>query len=797
MISFYKFCPIIIHVFILSAGSALSDTWTVTSTALEGEGSMDWAVRQCQEHTGADTVEFAIPLSDPGYREKRSVWELRVYTPFADFTDDSTFIDGASQTRNIGDTNVDGHEFVLTGPFPYPGEVPAFTVLSAYNKISGLCIHRFRAEHIFMTGEDSHHNVIQNCYIGVDEDGREGVPNKWNTGIHIREGSHHNLIGGRHPGEGNILASFWYEAVECVRFTHHNRIIGNLIGVDKTGTRAIGLGWNEYQSTPYVEGKLIDSLYSAIYIRVGSYANEIGGVLPGEGNVICGAGRSGVEIRGRYCDDNIVCGNYIGIGADGETVLPNNEFGIAVILESEAVGPIGTIIGGTQPGAGNVIAGNFSDGIRIRGNTYNTVIRGNKIGTNADGTRLVPNGRNGIFMEPGEVRGFPNNNSIGPGNVIIAGAPGEDGEVFAGVSMYGSGTNNNTITGNYIGCNQDVGIFTAYNSGIYLFDGAHHNTIGPDNVIAKNKIYGVHIRSRGAVANTITQNSIYDNGEKAIFLGPGANANLAAPVLTNIGDGMVSGTALPNSRIELFVDAREQARLYLGSASTDAGGHFSWTGELPPGFVTATVTDDAGNTSELSANLPVSVELASFQVFEIESRIHLQWTTATESNNLGFYVERKRPGGRFEEIGFVAGAGTSSTPQTYHYDDTRQDVPVIYYRLRQEDYDGSRVYSHVVKLVLTQPAHFTLSPAWPNPFNGSTAVLLTVTQTTRVKIGVYNILGEQVRVLAEKFFPAGEYRLQWDGCDDSGRRLGSGVYFIRMGGGREGDGYRQKVLYIR
>ncbi|MBN1996568.1 T9SS type A sorting domain-containing protein [candidate division KSB1 bacterium] len=799
-ISSFIFRFLIVSVVLLVSPStpSFSRTWMVTSTSLEGEGSFDWAIRQAQLFKGADTVQFAIPLSDPGYKEARGIWELRLYTPFAQFTDDSTFIDGASQTRNIGNTNPDGHEFVLTGPFPYPGEVPAFYILSAYNKISGLCIHRFRAEHIFMTGENAHHNVIQNCYIGMDEDGMLGVPNKWNTGIHIREGSHHNLVGGRYPGEGNILGSFWYEAVECVRFTHHNRIIGNLIGVDKTGNGAIGVGWNEYQSTPYVKGKLIDSLYAAIYIRVGSYANEIGGVLPGEGNVICTAGRSGIEIRGRYCDDNMICGNFIGVGADGETVLPNNEFGIAVWLETEAAGPFGTIIGGTQPGAGNIISGNFGDGIRIRGNTQNTVIQGNKIGINAAGTRLIPNGHNGILMEPAIVRGFPNHNFIGPDNVIIASTPDLSTEQFAAVKMFGSGTSYNTITGNYIGCNPSASISTAFNSGVILLDGAHHNTIGPANVIAKNKKYGIYIHSSDAIANTITRNSIYGNSLKAIELAAGANANLPVPVILSAEGGNVRGFSLPNSTVELFTGDPVQARLFLGSVITETNGTFLWAGQLLEGFVTATVTDAAGNTSELASSRPVPVELSYFDVFMEKSRVHLQWTTNSESSNLGFYVERKLSGGRFKEIGFVPGAGTSSKPQTYHfYDVPPEEGQSVFYRLRQQDLDGMPLYSHEIGLELSLPDRFTLSPAWPNPFNNRTSIRFFVPQSARIDLSVYNIRGGQVRTLIRNFFQAGEHQIFWDGRDDLNHIVGSGVYFIRMTSGREKIDLSSKVFYLR
>jgi hypothetical protein len=790
------FLSIQFSLFISTARPVFCDTWLVTTTALEGNGSLAWAIQQAQAHHGADTVQFAIPLSDAGYKPTRGTWEINMRKPFVDFVDDSTFIDGTSQGRNIGETNPDGLEIVLLGWFPYPGEVPPFMIRSAYNKITGLTISRFRSEHIYIIGKDAHDNVIQNCYIGMDADGMQGYPNKWNAGIQIREGAHHNLVGGRNAQERNILGSFWYEAIECVTGAHHNRIIGNYIGVDKTGTGVIGVGWNRYQSAPGVKGVGIDSLFSAIYLRFGSYANEVGGVLPGEGNVICAAGRSGIEVKNRYSDDNIIRGNYIGVGADGETAIPNNEYGIALSLVTEAVGPGGTVIGGISPGAGNVISGNSGDGIHIRGNSQNTVIQGNKIGTNAAGTRLIVNGQNGIYLGTGAYRGFPNHTTIGPGNVIIASIPDSGKTLIGSVKCEGVETSYNCITGNTIGCNQSGTISTAYNSGIIIRNGAHHNTIGPANVIADNKKHGIFIHSRGALANTITQNSIYGNSSKAISLEAGANADLSLPIILSVHDRSVSGVALPNCRIELFADDLSQARQYLGSVMTDANGNFEWSGELQSGFITATVTDAAGNTSELSTGRSVQVESLSLDVHIEESRIHLQWTTP-EINTVGFHVERKWPGGQFKEIGFVTGAGTSGATHSYHFYDALQKVSYVIYRLQQEKVNGTRIYSQEVKLQFTQPIHFTLSPAWPNPFNHITTLRFTVPRTVWVDISLCNIRGEQVRKLAQRQFPAGEYQLQWDGRDDFNRQVSSGVYFIQMASDQEEIHLFTKVFYLR
>jgi hypothetical protein len=69
---------------------------------------------------------------------------------------------------------------------------------------------------------------------------------------------------------------------------------------------------------------------------------------------------------------------------------------------------------------------------------------------------------------------------------------------------------------------------------------------------------------------------------------------------------------------------------------------------------------------------------------------------------------------------------------------------------------------------------------YPNPFNPSTVVSFDLASRGRVRIGVYDILGRRVATIADRVFAAGRHRLAWDGRDDGGRPLASGVYFCRL-----------------
>ena len=75
------------------------------------------------------------------------------------------------------------------------------------------------------------------------------------------------------------------------------------------------------------------------------------------------------------------------------------------------------------------------------------------------------------------------------------------------------------------------------------------------------------------------------------------------------------------------------------------------------------------------------------------------------------------------------------------------------------------------------------SPAlacYPNPFNGRTVLRFDLPASGPVRAAVYNTLGQQVRVLAEGHLSAGSHHIVWDGLDDRGHQVSSGLYFCRV-----------------
>lgn len=93
------------------------------------------------------------------------------------------------------------------------------------------------------------------------------------------------------------------------------------------------------------------------------------------------------------------------------------------------------------------------------------------------------------------------------------------------------------------------------------------------------------------------------------------------------------------------------------------------------------------------------------------------------------------------------------------------------------------------------PDRYSLSQNSPNPFNGETIIGYAVPRTSRVEITVLNILGQKVKTLVSQLHTAGRRSIDWNGTDDSGNDVTSGVYFCRI---RAGD-FRsvKKMVYMK
>ncbi len=186
----------------------------------------------------------------------------------------------------------------------------------------------------------------------------------------------------------------------------------------------------------------------------------------------------------------------------------------------------------------------------------------------------------------------------------------------------------------------------------------------------------------------------------------------------------------------------------------------------------------------------VPVELASFDVHLADNRAQLSWTTASESNNAGFQVQRATSSGTFRPLGFVEGAGTSSAPQQYSFSDA--DLPsadALTYRLKQVDTDGTVTY-HETQTIQLSTENLSLEVPSPHPVQTSATIRYSVPSESHVTLTAYDLLGRQVATLVDEKQREGRHSAEL-----SGTPLASGTYILRLNTGESTE--TQKVTVVQ
>jgi hypothetical protein len=176
----------------------------------------------------------------------------------------------------------------------------------------------------------------------------------------------------------------------------------------------------------------------------------------------------------------------------------------------------------------------------------------------------------------------------------------------------------------------------------------------------------------------------------------------------------------------------------------------------------------------------VPVELTSFTASSLNNEVLLNWSTATETNNLGFEIQRRSasPDYNWANIGFLEGNGTTIKHQNYSFIDKDLSSGKYQYRLKQTDLDGSFKYSKVIEADINVPGIFLLSQNYPNPFNPSTSIYYSLSNDGMVTLKVYDVLGEEVLTLVNQNQKAGAHSVNFNGIN-----LPSGVYVYRLQSG--------------
>jgi len=413
--------------------------------------------------------------------------------------------------------------------------------------------------------------VIEGNYIGLDPSGERSLAN-FGDGVFVHLSSG-NTIGGSSSGARNVISANLGSGIRVLLFEEsaNDKIEGNFIGTDAAGGLAIGnLGDGVLISAPdtSVTGNLISGNFSngldlgndatgtfvtgnligvdhtgkvalgnslnGVFINGATLfpasGNTIGGTTTGDANVISGNHLVGILVSGSRAFSNVIEGNRIGSDSDGELPVPNTQGGVVINTAATS-----NLVGGTAPGAGNLISGNGLNGVTVSGpQTTKNLIRGNDIGTDRLGVAALQNARSGVVIDDA------------PGNSVGGTAPGAgnliSGNLRDGIEIDNANAIGNLVEANTIGA--DFGRHKALPNGEdgVAIDGAPGNTIGglsssASNLISGNRGNGISVRSTSMEA--ILGNLVGTDGTGARSLG-----NEGDGVLLDFSSGnAIGGTA--------------------------------------------------------------------------------------------------------------------------------------------------------------------------------------------------------------------------------------------------------------
>ncbi|OFY87976.1 MAG: hypothetical protein A3F72_08375 [Bacteroidetes bacterium RIFCSPLOWO2_12_FULL_35_15] len=589
-------------------------------------------------------------------------------------------------------------------------------------------------------------NTIIGNKIGTDYQGTQILSN--HTGIYIKSNANKNTVGGSTPGERNILSGN-IEMALCIESSDSNVVKGNYIGPDVTGLNAMKLS----------NDTLIQA--NGLYFNSNAKYNTAGGYGAGEGNVISGNRVYGHDYYGNS-SYNATIGNYIGVDATGNTAMPN---ATGICMD-----------GGSNhnPIINNVLSGNRAYGLFIvtTGTNYN-VLTGNKIGTNAAGTDTVPN-QIGVILGGGTKYNTIGGTTAADRNII-------SGNRFDGIEIADVFTSYNDIKGNYIGTditgtlalpnyigvgiatkptanniennvisgNNYLGIIiyeqsdsnTIYSNkigvaadgssalpnkgaGIIISKASKYNKIGAlykENIIAHNDTVGIAIADTGTVFNTISANQIYGNGMMGIDLYPWGVNNNDATDSDNGSNERMNYPLIQN----VFLDW--QTGITTISGTIDCASYGGPTG--------ITVELFKSNGTNMFNHGDATAYLGNTIVADGSGNWNFNCTGITTSD-------------------MVTATATDLQGNTSEFAQNSGITVGI------KENNSSNEYT-----------------VYPNPLSDQLSIVFNNVSEKQVKIDLYSITGELIKVIADKKSGIGKVELKYD---ISELMLNQGLYYLAI-----------------
>jgi len=573
------------------SAAVLGNLYTVNTTDDNDDGTCDAthcslreAITVANSAGGAATIAFALPSTGPDTIQPKSPLPA-VSGPVS--------LDGTTEPDFAGTPVV-----VLDGDSSGVGSNGDGIVVTGVGAtIRGLVIQNFDASGIELRSTSAH-TVVAGNYIGVDVSGNTAAPNGY--GIAVQSDS--NQIGGSTAADRNIVSGNGASGIVVDEYggtAVGNRVQGNYVGLDATGALPI-------------------HNFNGIVLQRAD-TTLVGGASPGEGNVIGGNAWAGLFVNTDAVRATVQ-GNLIGTDATGSVRIANGHQ--AIRIGQPGYPTSGHLIGGTAPGAGNVISSStFDYGISMHG--HDNVVQGNRIGTDVTGTVDFGNSRAGILVA-GD-RNLIGGAGVGAGNLI-------SGNGEQGVNLM-SGGHANVVRGNIIGTDITGTVAIPNSYGISASDSGVviGGTGTAGNLISGNQNQGLYLTSlvtdatiQGNLIGTDSSGTAaLPNGAGGIYIPAGTGTLVGG---TNPGEGnviafhtrwsgiRVAGSAQASilgnrifSNVDLGIDLSSD-----GVTANDAGDGDTGANDLQ-NFPTLTAAATTGSAVEITGTL-ASTASATFTV---------------------------------------------------------------------------------------------------------------------------------------------------------------------------------------
>lgn len=233
-------------------------------------------------------------------------------------------------------------------------------------------------------------------------------------------------------------------------------------------------------------------------------------------------------------------------------------------------------------------------------------------------------------------------------------------------------------------------------------------------------------------------------------------------------------------------------------SGNNPGEHSSF--DSVPDDLTMTSWNNPLNLSNYATSVTLPVELASFSGKWVDGNVMLNWSTASEKNNYGFEIQKRQyvvdsrqesvagtstplsdRNTNWETIGFVAGKGTTTEAQSYSFSSPVPSHPSpAVYRLKQIDLDGTKSFSQIIEISSVDGHAVFATRNYPNPFNPSTTIEFSLTESQPVTFELFNIIGQRIMSKNLGRMDAGLHYWSMDGSS-----LASGFYTYRLTAGNQ------------